>query len=169
MSILRKDYVQIPLVYLIFGFLWILFTDSAVHAFFEGSETLRTFQMLKGWLFVFLSASVILTLICIHHQLAARERAKREEIFHQTVSGSCHIILNYLNQMKLLTLEAEKCPEFDPELIEEAEAISARALSLLQQLDQLEIIESEEIEALIYRELHPDQAQSIAPDSEFKP
>lgn len=156
MSIFKKDYVQIPLIYLIFGFLWIVFTDSLVHTLVESQEHLRTFQTLKGWLFVFLSACVIFTLVCIHHQIAARERAKREKVFHQTVSGSCHIILNYLNQMKLLTLEAENCSDFDPKLIEETEAISTRALNLLQELDRLEIIESEEIEALIYRELGPD-------------
>jgi hypothetical protein len=116
MQFLRKPWIYIPLVYLCIGALWIFFTDAIVHSLFSDPDLILRFQNYKGWLFVLLSSSVIFILISLHERRQISEKAKREQVFHKTVKGSCHIILNYINQTKLLHLEAEKHPDFDMEV-----------------------------------------------------
>lgn len=106
---------------------------------------------MKGWLFVLLSSLLLFLLIRIHEKIHARQELKREQVFHKTVEGSCHIILNYFNQMKLLHLEAEKHPEFDQEVLLQSNQISDEAIGVLRELDALIDIEADQIEALIYR------------------
>jgi len=157
MKNLKKDYILIPASYLLFGVLWIFYTDSIVNAITQNPETIRVFQSFKGWLFVGLSTTLIFLLLKYRHYLYQAEKSKREKVFHKTVEGACHIILNYLNQMNLINLEAEKCHTFDQDVLKETEKLSDDALKLLRELDQLEIIESEEIEALIYKDLKNDR------------
>ena len=149
----NKSTARIPLIYFILGFAWIFLTDTIVNILTQNTDLIRMFQMCKGWLFVLLSTAVIYVLLRRHDRHYEMERTKREQVFHKTVQGSCHIILNYLNQMKLISLEAEKFDQFDHELLEEADHLGDRALNLLKELDEIEDVESDAIDALLYRDL----------------
>ncbi|MCL6602101.1 MAG: EAL domain-containing protein [Paenibacillus sp.] len=50
-------------IYFIVGCLWILFTDKAVSAFTTNSALITMINMIKGWLFVFMTALIIFSLI----------------------------------------------------------------------------------------------------------
>lgn len=53
------------------GALWILFSSEIVYMFTDNINTIRTIELYKGWLFVFLSSLIIFTLVrnsLIHHE-----------------------------------------------------------------------------------------------------
>jgi diguanylate cyclase (GGDEF)-like protein len=50
-------------IYLIVGCLWILLTDRAVSAFIINTELIALINLIKGWLFVFMTATIIFGLI----------------------------------------------------------------------------------------------------------
>lgn len=53
------------------GTLWISFSSEVIYMFTDDLHTIRTIELYKGWLFVFLSALIIFTLvrkILIHHE-----------------------------------------------------------------------------------------------------
>lgn len=54
---------RIALIYLIVGCLWILFTDQAVSAIAPDKQWITEINMIKGWLFVFITAVLIFSLI----------------------------------------------------------------------------------------------------------
>jgi two-component system, cell cycle sensor histidine kinase and response regulator CckA len=70
----RDMALRIAGAYFVFGFLWILFTDTAVELLSADPEFRARVQLLKGWLFVALSALVVFLLA---RRLLARELANR--------------------------------------------------------------------------------------------
>lgn len=114
-----KPYVRITLAYLIFGILWILVSDTLAFLTFDSSEELTQVQVLKGWLFVFLSSVLIYYLTRQAFQHREKMRKQRRALFLKTVSDSYHILLNYLNQMQLVILEAEKSNDFDDQDVQD--------------------------------------------------
>lgn len=58
-----KPAVRVALFYLIFGYLWIYFSDQALGLFIKSSDEIRQAQNYKGWLFVTFSAIIIYFLL----------------------------------------------------------------------------------------------------------
>jgi hypothetical protein len=152
MPLIRRPCIIIPILYLAFGIIWISSTDAFVHALSSNPEVILRFQNYKGWLFVAISSALIFILIRIYERFANAAQKKKDDVFHKTVEGSCHIILNCINQMKLLQLEAENHREFDAQVLKDVESLGEDTIKLLRELDELDIIETEHIEAVIYRD-----------------
>lgn len=57
------DTIRIPLIYVIFGLLWILLTDRILLVLAPDFETTVHWQTYKGWLFVGLSTLIIYSLV----------------------------------------------------------------------------------------------------------
>jgi len=131
-------YVRITLAYLLFGILWILVSDTLAFMTVHSSEDLTRVQVLKGWLFVFLSSALIYYLTRQAFQHRERMRKQRRILFLKTVSDSYHILLNYLNQMQLVILEAEKSKDFDKEVLEIARKVSAECSEKIRKLEELD-------------------------------
>lgn len=145
-----KPYVRVALAYLLFGILWIFITDIAVHIFTTAPTTVTFFQMAKGWFFVVISS---LFLLAIGKRAFDDYRRKEEEklaVFRKTVQSSHHILLNYLNQMQLVTLEAERCSEFNREVLHVANECSDQAAEELTKLRDIQPVTEEHIDSVIF-------------------
>lgn len=142
---IMKNHYRITLAYLLFGVLWIFFSDRLLHVMTSDPELLHTIQTLKGWFYVLISGALIFLLTKRGFLLEAqREREKRESI-DSTVRGAHHILGNYLNQMNIVTLEAEECDEFDQELVVLAKDISEKAGLELKKLGEIESNAAEKV------------------------
>jgi len=147
-----KPYWKITLWYLLFGVLWILLTDTLLMVLIPDSRHLTIVQSLKGCLYVLLSALFIwqITKSAFQEQ-EARER-ERNKVFMETVKASNHILRNYLNQMQLVTEEAEKCHAFDKDTVKLAHSISKAAETQLAKLGRISEISPDEIRLAASRE-----------------
>jgi hypothetical protein len=132
-----KAYIYIPSCYLIFGLGWIFFSDLLLASVSGEPEQIIIAQIIKGCFFV-LTSAVLIYFLARHaaKKLEEKERKRRQEL--QTLLGGVHhILLNYLNQMQLVSLEAERCEGFDQETVALARKLSAEASTELQKLSQL--------------------------------
>ena len=120
-----KPYLRVTLVYAVFGILWIFFSDRLAAMLADNIDGFTFLQTMKGWLFVGLSS--LLLFFLTKQAFDAQRRTEREKlaVFDKTVEGSCHILLNYLNQMQLVSQEAEQCAEFDRNILKLANAASS--------------------------------------------
>jgi hypothetical protein len=148
-----KPYLTVTLGYLVFGVTWILASDHLAGAVAGSLQDLSYFQTLKGLTYVCLSALLIgwLTYGACRRQLD--QQREKEAVFHKVIEGSHHILLNYLNQMQLVSLEAEKCPGFDSQILKLARDASAHAKAELQQLVEIETVTADHIDSVVYREI----------------
>lgn len=147
-----QAYLKVSLIYLILGCLYIVISDWLVSQMAMGDIAYLTdLQTTKGWFFVFLSTLLIGYLTrraWMKDEQAAREK---REVFHKTINGSCHILLNYLNQMQLVTLEAQRSRDFDKRLLATAQRISKEASEELYALQKIKFDHPIEIENFVYR------------------
>ncbi|MEX1118423.1 MAG: hypothetical protein WEB60_06465 [Terrimicrobiaceae bacterium] len=140
-----KPYWKITLWYLLFGVLWILITDTLLLMLSPDSAFLTMLQSLKGCLYVLISALFIKQITQRAFQKQEAQVKERHRVFLETVAASNHILRNYLNQMQLVTEEAESCHEFDKATVKLAHAISKDAEAQLYKLGELSNLSSEEI------------------------
>ncbi|MBW8780698.1 MAG: hypothetical protein JF599_02255 [Verrucomicrobia bacterium] len=148
-----KPYLPVVLAYTIFGALWIFLSDRLVAAEASDLAGVVFWQTMKGWLFIVLSSLLLLALT--KRAFERQQRLEREKlmIFNKTVEGSYHILLNYLNQMQLVTMEAEQCAGFDARILELAHAASSEATAELMKLRDIQTVTAEHIHAVIYENL----------------
>jgi len=148
-----KPYLKITLWYLGFGILWIFISDRVTGALARDTEVLTLFQTIKGWIYVLISGLLIFYLTRkAHNEHLVKDREKFA-VFKKTVESVHHILLNYLNQMQLVTLEAERSKDFDKRVIVLSKDISEKATRELMKLHTIEIITSEHIDSVVYRDL----------------
>ncbi len=83
--------IRIPLLYLIFGGLWILFSDELLESLVHNTEELTRFQNYKGWAYVTASALLIYFLLRQYLQLQKKTEAqlhKSEERLRLAVTAA---------------------------------------------------------------------------------
>lgn len=129
-----KAPLRITVAYLAFGLAWIFTTDFLVQGDSQDAE--RLWQLGKGSLFVVCSGLLVYLLTRnAAESLRKKEEARRQEL-RRTVSHVHHILLNYLNQMQLVTLEAEACKDFDSDLLALANRLSEEAKEEIRRLGE---------------------------------
>lgn len=69
---------RIASIYALFGGLWILFSDKAVSWLTQDPETITTISILKGWLFVAITALLLFALV--HRQIRRQQAIHGREI-----------------------------------------------------------------------------------------
>jgi len=148
-----KPYWKITLWYLAFGIVWIFFSDRMIESLAPSKEALTFLQTIKGWGFVLMSAALIFALTKEAFERQLKDEREKMAIFKKTVAGVYHIVLNYLNRMQLVTLEAERTRDFDPAVLQHSREISEDAARELAKLNDITIVTPEEIEAVVYRDL----------------
>lgn len=153
-----KPYFRVALTYAVFGILWIFCSDQLVEMFAHSRASLTFLQTFKGWLFVVLSALLILTITRRAFEEHMRREREKIAVFNKTVEGAYHILLNYLNQMQLVTIEAEQCAGFDQSVLKLANAASAEATAELMKLRDIQTITAEHIDLVIYEKLRKQAA-----------
>jgi hypothetical protein len=147
---LMRPYLRVALVYAVFGVLWVFFSDQLAGILADNASGMTQLQTMKGWVFVALSSVLVLTIT--RQAYKDQERIEREKlaIFKKTIEGSYHILLNYLNQMQVVTMEAEQCGSFDREVLRQAHAATKEAEAALKKLAEVQTITAEHIDAVIY-------------------
>lgn len=148
-----KSYLRVTFTYMVFGVLWILASDRLVELVAGDLQDLAYFQTLKGITFVLLSALLICILTRRALHKLKEQHEEKDAVFRKTVEGSHHILLNYLNNMQLVTMEAEECPGFKRETLKLAHEASAKAEVELKRLDAVTTITAEQIDSTIYHDL----------------
>jgi hypothetical protein len=146
-----KPYWRVTLWYLAFGVAWIFFTDCLVGSVAQDVRALTGYQTLKGWFFVGLSALLIFQITRTAFRRHEAHEREKMRVYRKTVEGVHHILLNYLNQMQLMTMEAERCKDFDAGTVQLAREASDEAAAELKKLGELETITAEDIHATVYR------------------
>lgn len=77
--------VSITLIYLAFGFLWIYGTDFLVFQLFgDDIATLESLQNIKGFLYVFLSALLVFSLILYNYNGLIQNREEMDTVFRNS-------------------------------------------------------------------------------------
>jgi hypothetical protein len=148
-----KPYWRVTAWYLAFGIVWIFVSDQLLEQRALGTAVLTAMQTIKDWLYIMLSAVLIYVLTKrIFDQRAAME-AEKLAVYNKTVEGAYHILLNYVNQMQIVTLAAEQCPGFDQSVLQIADEISGKVAAELAKLDHIARVTSEDIDAVIYSDL----------------
>ena len=135
---------------MLFGLAWIVATDILVMAFAPGISELTALQILKGSVYVVLSAVLVYLLAKRYLDQRRNSERERHRVFQDTISASNHILRNYLNQMHLVTLEAREIPQFDREVLRTADEASSMAAGQLEKLGKLERYSVEDLERLAY-------------------
>ena len=75
----KRSALRIALIYLIFGVIWILTTDSILEFFFGTSHTYNLLQTVKGWVYVGLTAFFAYALVISTLQLYQQAKNKVQE------------------------------------------------------------------------------------------
>jgi hypothetical protein len=148
-----KPYWRVTLWYLAFGVAWIFLSDHFVALHYGNPRMMTSLQTLKGWAFILASTLLILQVARTAFRRHAELEREKYIVFQKTIEGVHHILLNYLNQMQLVTLEAERCRDFDAATLALARELSEEASAELMKLGELETITSEQIEKFVYRKL----------------
>ncbi|MFZ4774516.1 MAG: hypothetical protein ACOYM3_04090 [Terrimicrobiaceae bacterium] len=130
-----KPYLRITLWYLLFGALWISVTDRLLGPVPTTVEAMTGWQTIKGWLYVLASGALVYFLAQSAQQIQEIAEQKRLKAFKRTVSQSHHILLNYLNQMELFFLEAERSADFDKNLVLLARRITDETAAAVRDLE----------------------------------
>ena len=148
-----KPYLRVTLAYAAFGTTWIFLSDHLLFWLTQDLAEMAYIQMLKGWLFVALSSLLVFTISRRAFENHRRIEQEKLAVFQKTVEGSYHILLNYLNQMQLVTLEAEDCEAFNLDVLRQANQASTEATAELMKLRDVQTITAEHIDAVVYEKL----------------
>ena len=99
--LLKNDALRIVGFYLLFGALWILFSDRLLDLLTDNAALLSKLQTIKGWLFIAITGLMLYRLIAgrlraiLASQQALRESEERfRTTFEQAAVGIAHVGLN---------------------------------------------------------------------------
>lgn len=157
-----KPHVATTLTYLAFGVVWILLSDQVVEAMFRDPASISRIQSMKGLVFVGLSTLLIFQ---VSRELYRRELQREQEksqLYAHTMQAVQHVLRNFLNQMQLVTIEAEETEGFDPEALELAQQTIFEAEGSIEELSRLEDLSPEALRAFIAANLDRPRSASVA-------
>lgn len=140
--------LKITLIYLIFGILWVVFSDRLAENLITEAHLLTQFQTFKGLIFVLLTSGLVFGLSHREHQRMLAHETEKQRLFQATMRAVQHVLFNFMNQMLLFKEAASDSRDFDrtilvlyDEVIEEAED-QLKALSNIEELSEERIRES---------------------------
>ncbi len=140
-------------VFFLLSLIFELDTFEALTGILAGLEEYETDEL-------FLS----LSLLCVFASLdALRRRRKRKveteklKIYKAMLSSTRHILNNFLNQMLLFKLTADRSPGFDPEILQKYDKIIEDATAQIQALGELNEINESTIEASVNPKERPEK------------
>lgn len=141
--------IRTPLIYAIFGILWIFFSDTILEIIAPNREFLTQAQTIKGWLYVIVTTLLLYVLIMRDMARARKQEQEKRDIFSATVKAAHHILNNFLNQMMLFKMEAEESDDFGKDVVEMYEEVMVEAQTQIKNLSAITDITTEQIEQSI--------------------
>jgi len=142
-------FIKTPLIYAIFGILWIFFSDTLLETVAPSRATLTQMQTIKGWLYVIVTTGLLHLLIMRDTKRAEEQEQEKHDIFHATVKASHHILHNFLNQMMLFKLEAEDSEDFGEDVLVLFDEVMIEAKMQIEKLSTVTDLTKEQIEQAI--------------------
>ncbi len=142
-------YIKTPLIYAIFGILWIFFTDRVLATIAPNLSALTQMQTIKGWLYVIVTTALLYLLIVRDYKRTLEQEQEKRDIFHATVKAAHHILHNFLNQMMLFKLEAEDSVDFGEDVLALFDEVMAEATTQIGKLSTITDLTKERIEQTI--------------------
>lgn len=135
-------------LYLVFGALWILTTDSLLFGLFQSAETVTVLQTIKGWVFVGLSALLVFGLSAVHtRQYEASERrletaSEQLQVLHRFFRH------NIRNDLNVVLAHTEMAAADAPELRDEAslETVQRKTRNIIRMSEKLRMANDIDIE-----------------------
>lgn len=124
--------IRITIIYLVIGFMWILFSGNIVYGFTAESEVIVTLERFKGWFFVIVTGGLLFLLI-------RRESRKQNNLLGQ-LSNSRE---DLLNKSKLLEKQNKQLNEFAFITSHNLRKPLANILGLIQLIDNEKNFDSE--------------------------
>lgn len=145
-----EPHTKITLYYVLFGAAWIFGSDTALAALVRQPAFLSFLQTIKGWIFILVTA-VFLYVMILRSGAALREREQeKKRIYDATLSAMHHILNNFLNQMMLFRVEAEKTPDFDPEILGYYDEVIGDAQNRIARLESVAEVTAEAIRGAVF-------------------
>ncbi len=144
-----KPYVTTTLTYLGFSVLWILASDRLVELLVSDPATMSQVQSIKGIVFVLLSSVLIFNVSRQLHRRDAEREAEKTELFRDTMGAVHHVVRNFLNQIQLVTLEAEDADGFDAETLDVARRTTRQTEVHLDELSRLQDLSPESLRRFV--------------------
>ncbi len=83
----QKAHYKIALIYLIFGILWIFFSDSAVNSLFHNQADISFAQNIKGWFFIVITTGLLFFLVRKAVHATETVNSKLISSYEQTIKG----------------------------------------------------------------------------------
>jgi len=142
-------YIKTPLIYAIFGILWVFFTDRVLETNASNLAALTQMQTLKGCLYVIVTTALLYLLIARDTRRTLQQEQEKRDIFQATVKAAHHILHNFLNQMMLFKLEAEESDDFAEDVLELFDEVMAEAKTQIGKLSAITDLTKEQIEQTI--------------------
>lgn len=93
--------IKITIIYLVIGFLWILFSGNIVYSISADSEVLVNLEKFKGWFFVLVTGILLFILI-------RRESNKQNQLVRQLAQSE----ENLLEKSNVLQIQNEQLKEY---------------------------------------------------------
>ncbi|WP_269527215.1 hypothetical protein [Coraliomargarita parva] len=148
-----KSYFKIPLIYFVVGATWILISDRVVATIAPSMQDVIVFQTIKGWAYILITTLLLWIMVKRHHDRMIAASLERQALYYKAIEGSHHILLNYLNKMQLVTIEAENSKDFDKSVLNIGQTVTDEAASAIKALGDLPEPTMEAVHKLAYRDL----------------
>ena len=130
-------YYKVPLVYALFGGLWIVFSDRALAAMIDDPQLMTTVQTFKGAAYVLVTSLLIHLLIRIDYRAIEEKEREKQAFFLATIRSVHHILHNFLNQMMIFRHMAENGERVGPELVAQYDRSIEEAQREIAELSRL--------------------------------
>lgn len=135
-------------LYLVFGVLWILTTDSLVFGLFQSADTVTFLQTIKGWVFVGLSALLVFGLSAAHTRQYEQSENRLETASEQLQVLHRFFRHNIRNDLNVVLAHTEMAAADAPELRDEAslETVQRKTQNIIRMSEKLRMANDIDIE-----------------------
>jgi len=123
--------------------------ESAIHVIYFGDTNFEIFPSDGNELWM--RSLIVVMLFCfgmyvdaVIKKIKLKEKEKLD-VYRSMMYASQHILNNFLNQMLIVKMEAEKCEAFDRNVLASYDSISAEATMLIKKLESVSDLSGENI------------------------
>ncbi len=113
--------------------------ESVLHRLFFGETSFEIIPSEPNelWMRAIIASTVVAFggYVDMHVRSLREKEREKEEVYHGMLKSANHIINNFLNQMQVVKMEAERSEDFDQEILEIYDAILEEAAGLVKKLE----------------------------------
>ncbi len=153
LGIFKKPYLKVPMLYMLFGVLWIFFSDRIIQPLAGSSNILTKLQTYKGWFFIVITTILLFGLIRRSYLRLLEREKEKERIYFATMGAVQHVLNNFLNKMEYFKMEAEESGAFSKETMDLYSNVIKETSGEIQNLSNLKDITEEKINNIVHKKI----------------